>query len=273
MPVIAAMLVFAAVLLPSSRLRMSGYRLATLAGRAGGDEQHPSGTVELARRLPIAAGALAAAAALVAGLGLFSVALVVAAAVAVSLARTASARRKAGEEAAAAIPEACRVIAAELMAGSLCVDALTAAASGSPAPLRDALLAAVSAEQLGASIASALARPPAGCEALRAVAACWEVCVSSGAALAEMLERLAVVFAAELEAQAVVEAELAGVRLSALVMAALPLVGLALGAALGADPLRFLIESAGGRLSLVVAALLDGGGLLWVRRLGLRAAR
>jgi tight adherence protein B len=164
-------------------------------------------------------------------------------------------------------------VAAGLRAGSLPADALTAAARGAPDPLATVLQAAASAEALGVSAASVLARPAAGCEALAAVAVCWEVCIGAGAGLARTLDRLADVFSAELESAAAVDAELAGVRLSALVMACLPLLGLALGAALGSDPLHVLLGLPAGRVALAGAAVLDGCGLLWIGRLAASAAR
>jgi tight adherence protein B len=118
-----------------------------------------------------------------------------------------------------------------------------------------------------------LAHPPVGCDALVAVAVCWEVCVAAGVGLASTMDRLATVFVAELEAAALVEAELAGVRLSAFVMACLPLFGLALGAALGSDPLHFLFGTSGGQIALAFAAALDGIGLMWIGRLAASASR
>ncbi|MEP7055323.1 MAG: type II secretion system F family protein [Actinomycetota bacterium] len=175
--------------------------------------------------------------------------------------------------AAAAVPDACRTLAAELSAGAVPADALAAAAGGCPELLAGVLRAAAFAESLGAPAASVLARPPDGCEALRAVAVCWEVCLNAGCGLGPAMDRLAAVFAAELEASAVIDAELAGVRLSAAVMACLPIFGLALGAALGSDPLQFLFGTPAGRIVLSLAAALDCAGVWWIGRLARGAAR
>ena len=173
----------------------------------------------------------------------------------------------------ASVPDAFRVLAAELLAGSLPADALGAAGWGQPAPLGDLLRAAAAAEQLGANAVSVLAASPVCGPAMRALSVCWEVSVGSGAVLARSVEQLAVLFGAELEARAVIEAELAGVRLSAAVMACLPILGLALGATLGSEPLQFLFGSVAGRGVLALAAVLDGLGLWWVAALGRKAAR
>ena len=183
--------------------------------------------------------------------------------------------RAAAEHTAAtrSVPAAFRVLAAELLAGSLPADALDAAATGRPLPLAALLSVAASAERLGASAASVLAHPPACCAATRALSVCWLVSTGSGATLAVSVNQLAAAFSAELEAQAAVAAELSGVRLSALVMAGLPVLGLGLGAGLGADPLGFLLGSPAGRLALGLAVALDALGLWWVSILARGATR
>lgn len=61
--------------------------------------------------------------------------------------------------------------------------------------------------------------------------------------------------------------QVAGPRTSGFVMAGLPLLGLALGAGMGADPWRVLIGSAVGNLLLVVGVCLTCAGLLWSARI------
>lgn len=270
----AVLLAACAALLASRGTGAFGRRLAAVS-RPPGAARLAAGVDAAARarrRRRVAVGAVVAVA-VATRAGPLATGLAAATTVAAGNARDRWRENATAAAAAAAVPDACRALAAGLMAGSLPADALTVAAGGSPEPLGGLLRAAASAERLGASPAAALARPPVGCEAMRGVAACWEVCVGTGAALGQTIERLATVFADELEARAVVDAELAGVRLSALVMACLPVFGLALGAALGSDPVGFLIGSPGGRLSLALAALLDGTGLWWVRQLGRRAVR
>ncbi|MEO7245025.1 MAG: type II secretion system F family protein [Rubrivivax sp.] len=185
-------------------------------------------------------------------------------------------RRRSGAArmaAAAAVPEACRTLAAEFAAGAVAGDALDAAALGCPPALRGVLTKAAQAERLGAPVPAVLAAAPAGCESLAAVAVCWEVSRATGVGLAVSLNRLASVISAEFEMRAVVDAELAGARLSAAVMACLPMFGLALGSALGADPVGFLAGGSAGRACLALSATLDAAGLLWVRSLAARAMR
>jgi tight adherence protein B len=171
-----------------------------------------------------------------------------------------------------AVPLACRTIAAELAAGLPPAAALGAAAASAPAPLAGVLTGASAAEPLGVDPATVLAaRPPPGCERLVLVAACWTVCSHAGGGLAGALSRLADGLSDEQDAAAEVAAELVGPRMSALVMALLPVVGIALGTALGARPLAFLTTTAAGLACLAAGCALDAAGLLWVNRIA-RAA-
>ncbi|WP_374120205.1 type II secretion system F family protein, partial [Streptomyces sp. LS1784] len=65
--------------------------------------------------------------------------------------------------------------------------------------------------------------------------------------------------------------ELAGPRTTIAVLAALPGVGLLLGAALGARPLEVLLHTPAGLGCLVAGAALEGLGVLWTARI-VRAA-
>jgi tight adherence protein B len=65
----------------------------------------------------------------------------------------------------------------------------------------------------------------------------------------------------------------AGPRASAILLAGLPLVGLAMGSGVGADPWRVLTTTGPGQVLLVVGVALEVLGLLWSERLVRRAAR
>jgi tight adherence protein B len=81
----------------------------------------------------------------------------------------------------------------------------------------------------------------------------------------------------DLRARARQRAELraatAGPRASALVLAGLPVLGLAMGSGVGADPWRVLTTTSAGQLLLVVGAGLEAAGVVWTRRLVERAVR
>ena len=65
----------------------------------------------------------------------------------------------------------------------------------------------------------------------------------------------------------------AGPRASAMLLAGLPLVGLAMGSGVGADPWRVLTTTGPGQVLLVVGVALEVLGLLWSERLVRRATR
>lgn len=116
-----------------------------------------------------------------------------------------------------------------------------------------------------AALAAAARRP--GAEGLLGLAACWRVAVDQGAGLAAGLERLEGALRAERDQRAELRAQLAGARSTAWMLAALPVLGLALGAALGADPLRVLLHTGTGWGCLLVGGLLEGVGMWWATRI------
>jgi tight adherence protein B len=228
------------------------------ARRGGAAWLVPAGVAVVAGSALGPAGAVGAPAALLAGRHLHQVRI----------------RRTVSAACAAAVPAVCRTLAAELAAGVPPPEALAAAASGAaPDPLRRLLATAASADRFGLDAASVLATGPPGCERMRLVAACWQVCTVAGGGLGAAMSQLASALHDEHDAQAAVAAELDGPRLSARVMALLPVLGLALGGALGTDPLGFLLHTPTGVGCLTGAMALDGAGLWWVSRLARRALR
>ena len=111
-----------------------------------------------------------------------------------------------------------------------------------------------------------------GRRALRALAACWYAADRHGIALADAICGIEEGLRAESARLRTTEVELAGIRATILLLAALPLFGFALGLALGANPLNTLLHDTVGQLSLVVGVGLDLVGLIWTDRLvaGLR---
>lgn len=107
---------------------------------------------------------------------------------------------------------------------------------------------------------------------LRALAACWRVCSAAGAGLAGAVDRMADGLRAAQAQQRLVESELAGPRATAGLLAVLPLAGVALGAALGAQPLTVLLHTRLGAACLTVGLALDALGVWWTGRIVARAA-
>lgn len=182
------------------------------------------------------------------------------------------ARRRTAERAAAV--EACGVLAGELRAGRSPAEAMTAAAGVAAGPSGAALRAGGACAGLGGDVPAVLltaGTDSAVPEVLRSLAACWTVCASSGGGLAAAVERLEEGLRAEQDQRRALAAELAGPRATAGLLAGLPLVGLLLAAALGADPLQVLLHTPLGLVCLVVGLGLDLLGVLWTSHLSARA--
>ncbi|MFC6064744.1 type II secretion system F family protein [Streptomyces ochraceiscleroticus] len=166
----------------------------------------------------------------------------------------------------------CAAVAAELRAGCQPGQALVlAGAEGRAGPpgwgsAGDAVLAAA---RFGGDVPGALreaARLP-GAEGLTGVAACWQVAVQGGVGLAAGIERVTAGLRAQREQQAELQAQLAGARTTALMLALLPVFGLLMGSALGADPLHVLLHTPAGWACLAVGGLLEWAGVLWTGRI------
>ena len=197
--------------------------------------------------------------------------------VVVGLRREAARRRVRGRERAGAV-EALAVLAAELRSGRTPDAALAAAAGLAHGPLEQALLAASRAAPVGADPAVLLRAGASGSavpEVLQGLATCWALCASTGASLTRAIEVLAASQRAGDEQRRAVEAELAGPRATAALLAVLPVAGLALAGALGADPLQVLLHTPLGAGCTAGAVLLDGLGLWWTHAIvaGARGGR
>ena len=94
-----------------------------------------------------------------------------------------------------------------------------------------------------------------------------------GAPLAPVLDTVAQALAADAEAEAELGAALAGPRASARLVGWLPVLGLALGAVVGADPVAVLTDGGFGTAAGVVGVLLLVAGRVWSRALVDRARR
>ncbi|MGP4022876.1 type II secretion system F family protein [Actinomadura sp. 3N407] len=159
--------------------------------------------------------------------------------------------------------ELCDAMAAELAAGRTPDEAFTAAATVLDPHVSKELLSIPRppSEHLG----EMAARP--GAEGLRLLAACWRVGSERGGTLATVLDGLAAALRDEESQRQDVSVQLAGPRATARLLAALPLLGLAMAAALGAHPIRFLCGTLPGAACLIAGTALNLTGLYWTRHL------
>ncbi len=180
-----------------------------------------------------------------------------------------AARRRRDAERNQAV-EACAILAGELRSGRVPADALTAAAAVATGHSAVALQAAGSAARLGGDVPAALAANAAASAVpafLLGLAACWRVCNATGSGIASAVDRLEQALRAEQEQRRAVDAELAGPRASAGLLAVLPVAGIGLAAGLGADPVQMLLHTPLGLAVLAAGLGLDLLGLWWTGRL------
>ncbi|MEU0161909.1 type II secretion system F family protein [Streptomyces sp. NPDC006261] len=210
----------------------------------------------------------------------------VAGAVAVPLVRRwmrGRARRRQCERAADSVAALCAAVVGELRAGQEPGQALLAGlrectAGGEPwggggpgdgAWLGDAEAAVLAAARFGGDVPGALRQAAAGpgLGGLSGMAACWRVAADGGAGLVAGLDRLETALRADRRRREELRAQLAGAWSTVVVLALLPVAGLGLGAALGADPLRVLLHTPGGLFCLAVGGFLEAAGLFWACRI------
>ena len=156
-------------------------------------------------------------------------------------------------------------LAAETRAGRDPASAVTAAgAVGEPSP---AIVRATAAAVGGGDVAAALRADPSASGLMRGVAACWEVAHGSGAGLSASLTALSDSARESERVRRDLRAGLAEPRATAAVLAGLPVVGLGLGAGLGADPFAWLLGTGAGLVVLLAGAVLEAVGVLWSWRI------
>lgn len=249
-------------------------RLAILLGSRTAAGPGSMGRPAVAERIPILLVALAAGlGALLAGPG-GALAATMAGGTA-ALRRRATRQRRTGETAAAELAEALGVLVAELRTGAHPADAARAAAADGHGASSRALAAAAAAARLGGNVPEVLrsASPAPLRPWLARLADAWSLADRHGIALADLLDAVRADTEQRVRFAADMQARLAGPRTTAAVLAGLPLLGLALGQAVGAAPLHVLGATAVGQVLLVIGTGLACAGVLWSARLMTTAVR
>jgi tight adherence protein B len=169
-----------------------------------------------------------------------------------------------------ALTEGLGALAAELRSGR------------SLAAATDAAVTACGDEECGRSLARAVRAPataPPGSraselsDALRRISAAVLLSTRTGCSLAGVLGAVEDDLRARRRHRAELRTATAGPGASAMVLAALPLLGLAMGSGVGADPWRVLTTTGTGQILLVTGIALELAGVTWSRRLIQRAVR
>lgn len=177
-----------------------------------------------------------------------------------------------GRRRATAVIDLCAALAAELRSGATPNQAIHAVVARTGPFLARGLGAEpgarLAAARYGADVPAALrlaAELPGGSGAA-AIAACWQVTSDSGTGLAASLDQVAEALRAERSLAEEIAGELTGPRTTIAMLAALPLVGMGLGAALGAKPVQILLHTPAGLACLLSGAVLEAVGLAWTSR-------
>ena len=95
----------------------------------------------------------------------------------------------------------------------------------------------------------------------------WQVCERNGASLSPVLTSFNNQIRTENELRQELSSSLSGVKLSAYVLAFLPVIGIILAYLLGVNSISWLTNSSFGKTSLLLAVILEIIGVFWVRRL------
>jgi tight adherence protein B len=256
---------------PDVAQRRLGWLSGTRWGRPAGDRRHDPRLPDLLRQSPgsrLGAGGAGLLLGLVTALTAGPVPGLLAALTGtgvVRFARLLSAERD-DERCRAELVATVAALRNEYAAGATVADAFTAAAASSgrfaPAVARAAELA-----RGGNDVAVAL---HAEAELARLAVAC-DLVSRSGAPLGRLLAGVQADLDADQRTHRAVRTALAGPRSSALLLAGLPVIGLAMGVGMGAHPERVLLHTTAGLIALSAGMLLDLAGLAWTLALSRRA--
>ncbi|HEY0166724.1 MAG TPA: type II secretion system F family protein [Jatrophihabitans sp.] len=173
-----------------------------------------------------------------------------------------------GERRRAELAAAVGALQDEYAAGATVAAAFSAAATASGRFAAVLARAATLADD-GSEVAAALRTDAT----LASLAVACAAAASSGAPLSQPLAGVQADLAADQRTYRAVRTALAGPRSSALLLAGLPLIGVAMGAAMGAHPERVLLHTTAGLGALVAGVVLDLTGMAWTLALSRRALR
>ena len=95
----------------------------------------------------------------------------------------------------------------------------------------------------------------------------WQVCENNGAALSPTLSQFAQQIRTEKELREELSSSMSGAKLSAWVLAGLPLFGIVLAGFLGVNSLQWLSTSSLGNYNIVAALILETTGIIWVTKI------
>lgn len=165
-----------------------------------------------------------------------------------------------------AMAGALELLIGELRVGAHPARALAVAAAESPGMVGKSLRGIAIRSGLGADVVAGL-RMLAGESSIPArwvhLAACWNLAAENGLAISTLIRAAHREMVERQRFGDRIDAALAGARATAIILAVLPVVGVALGESVGAHPIRFLLGDGIGGVLLVAGATFIAIGLAW----------
>ncbi|MCX4093628.1 type II secretion system F family protein [Nocardia sp. alder85J] len=162
------------------------------------------------------------------------------------------------------LSEGLEAVIGELRVGTHPAAAAATAAAELSGVTGRALTVGAARGRLGGSVADGLISPGTVlADELGRIAMAWRLAEQHGLALVELLSAARSDLSGRMRFREGATAELAGVRATAAVLSALPLLGLALGELMGADPLGVLFGPGVGAVLLPLGTALACAGLWW----------
>ncbi len=186
-------------------------------------------------------------------------------------ARNRAARERAGR--LSGILAGVDAMVAELSVGAHPAAACSTAGRDAEDPRVSAVFAEMAGRaELGGDVAAGLRTHAGESVAWARIAAAWETGTRHGIGMGELLVSVREDLRARERYERRAHSALAGARATAQVLAALPVLGVAMGQLIGADPLGTLLRTGAGGVLLVVGTCLTCAGLLWSRAIADGAA-
>ena len=95
----------------------------------------------------------------------------------------------------------------------------------------------------------------------------WQTCETNGASLSPVLTKFNEQLQVEKELRQELESSLSGAKLSAIVLAFLPIIGVLLANFLGANSFNWILNSSVGKICLILGIFLEILGIFWVKKI------
>lgn len=169
-----------------------------------------------------------------------------------------------------AMAAALELLTGELLVGAHPIAAFAAAASESAGAVGDSLRAVASRAQLGADVAEGIRAAAAVSpvpEYWHRLAVCWQLAAEHGLPMSVLMRTAHRDILDRQRFADRTHAALAGARATAVILAALPLLGVLFGELIGANPLRFLFGGGLGGALLVAGVTFICAGMAWADRI------